>query len=158
MWMIMLKLLIALLSIAFILSGYSHIQIDKNEQKLSQIKPTLLSSQDIKLLVQLVNAEGMTEPYIGKVAIASVVLNRLKNNNFPKSVSGIIFEPGQFSSVGDGKFWLVVSDDTARKAVMDAINGVDPTEGSLYYYNPDKPTSSTTCSPVKEIGVNIFCK
>jgi hypothetical protein len=57
MWMIMLKLLIALLTISFILSGYSHIQIDKNEQKLSQIKPTLLSSQDIKLLVQLVNAE-----------------------------------------------------------------------------------------------------
>jgi N-acetylmuramoyl-L-alanine amidase len=154
----MLKLLITLLTIAFILSGYSYNQNDKNSQKMSQINPSLISSQDIKLLVQLVNAEGMTEPYIGKVAIAAVVLNRLKNNNFPKSVGGIILEPGKFSSVGDGKFWSVVSDDTARKAVMDAISGVDPTEGSLYYYNPDKFTSSTTCSPVKEIGIYIFCK
>jgi N-acetylmuramoyl-L-alanine amidase len=156
--MILLKLLICLLAGTFILAGFSYSQYDKNNQKSSQIKPSLLSSHEIQLMESLVNAEGMMEPQIGKVAIAAVVLNRLENNNFPKNVDGIIFEPNQFSSVSNGKFWSIASDDSARKAVLDAINGSDPTGGCLYFYNPDKSTNSTSYSAVKKIGSNIFCK
>ncbi|MDQ0888797.1 spore germination cell wall hydrolase CwlJ-like protein [Paenibacillus sp. V4I9] len=154
----MVKLFIALLAGTLILLGFSYSQNDKKEHIPSQIKPSLLSSQEVYLLESLVNAEGKSEPHIGKVAIAAVVLNRLKNNNFPKSVEAIIFQPGQFLSVNNGEIWSIQSEDSARKAVIDAINGHDPTEGSVYYYNPEVFTMPSTYSPVKQIGKYIFCK
>lgn len=118
-----------------------------------------LSQNDIRLLAQAVHAEGRGEPYIGQVAIAAVILNRLESEKFPNSVSGIIFQPQAFEAVADGQIWLS-PDETALKAVKDALNGWDPSGGALYYFNPARATSKWIWSrpQIRRIGKHIFCR
>ncbi|MDB5054993.1 MAG: sleB [Bacilli bacterium] len=154
----MLKLLITLLAGTIFLVGFSYNQNHKTEEISSLIEPKSLSNKEIKFLELFVNAEGKSEPYIVKVAIASVILNRLKDSNFPKSVDAIIFQPGEFSSINNGKIWSIMLDDSGRRAVADAISGADPTEGSVFYYNPHTAKKPNKYTPVKQIGSYIFCK
>ncbi len=99
------------------------------------------------------------EPYIGQVAVAAVILNRVKSASFPNTVSGVIFQPGAFTAVADGQIWLTPNEST-KKAVKDALNGWDPTGGCIYYFNPATATSKWIWSrpQVKNIGKHIFCK
>lgn len=117
------------------------------------------SANDIKLMANAVHGEARGEPYEGKVAVAAVILNRVDNASFPNSVSGVIFEPGAFTAVSDGQIWLT-PDKEAKKAVIDAVNGWDPTGNCIYYFNPDTATSAWIWSrpQVKTIGKHIFCK
>jgi len=116
------------------------------------------SENDIRLMANAVYGEARGEPYEGQVAVAAVILNRVKSPNFPDTVSGVIFQPGAFTAVSDGQIWLTPN-ETARKAVMDAINGWDPTGGCLYYFNPATATNKWIWSrpQVKQIGKHIFC-
>lgn len=117
------------------------------------------SQQDLNLLARAVYAEARGEPYIGQVAVAAVILNRLESDRFPHTIAGIIFQPGAFEAVADGQIWLQ-PDQTARRAVRDAINGWDPTGGALYYFNPARATSKWIWSrpQIKRIGKHIFAK
>ncbi len=117
------------------------------------------SQNDIQLMANAVYGEARGEPYIGQVAVAAVILNRLESEKFPQSVSGVIFQPGAFTAVTDGQIWLTPN-ATAKKAVMDAISGWDPSNGCLYYFNPDTATSKWIWSrpQVKRIGKHIFCR
>jgi N-acetylmuramoyl-L-alanine amidase len=121
--------------------------------------PNGFSSNDIQLMANAVYGEARGEPYVGQVAVAAVILNRLESPSFPNTISGIIFEPGAFTAVADGQIWLTPN-ETARKAVLDAINGWDPTGNALYYFNPDTATSAWIWSrpQIKRIGKHIFCK
>lgn len=114
---------------------------------------------NLYLLARLVYGEARGEPYKGQVAVAAVVLNRLKSSKFPNSVSGVIYQSGAFSVVSDGQINLT-PDETAIKAARDAMNGYDPTNGCLYYYNPAKTTNKWMLSkPVLlRIGNHAFFK
>ncbi|WP_152392528.1 spore cortex-lytic enzyme [Paenibacillus guangzhouensis] len=116
------------------------------------------SSNDLKLMANAVFGESRGEPYEGQVAVAAVILNRVKSPSFPNTVSGVIFQPGAFTAVADGQIWLEPN-EKARKAVQDAINGWDPSGGCLYYFNPETATSKWiwTRPQVKTIGKHIFC-
>jgi N-acetylmuramoyl-L-alanine amidase len=118
-----------------------------------------LSAQDMKIMANAVYGEARGEPYIGKVAVAAVILNRVQSSKFPNSVSGVIFQPGAFTAVSDGQIWLEPNEE-AKKAVKDAINGMDPSGECLYYFNPKTATSKWIWSrpQVKTIGNHIFCK
>ena len=91
--------------------------------------------------------------------VAAVVLNRVKSSSFPNSIAGVIYQPGAFSVVSDGQINLSPN-DTAVKAVKDAMNGYDPTSGCIYYYNPAKTTNRWIRSRpiVTTIGRHVFCK
>ena len=117
------------------------------------------SQNDIKLISNAVYGESRGEPYTGQVAVAAVILNRVQSASFPNTVSGVIFEPGAFTAVADGQIWLTPN-DTARKAVLDAINGWDPTGEAIYYFNPATATNKWIWSrpQIKQIGKHIFCK
>lgn len=117
------------------------------------------SNSDLNLLTRIVYAEARGEVYAGQVAIAAVVLNRVKSSSFPNTVSGVIYQPGAFTAVSDGQINLTPN-DTARKAAQDALNGWDPTYGSIYYFNPNTATSSWMWSRpyVTTIGKHRFCK
>nr|WP_240041048.1 spore cortex-lytic enzyme [Paenibacillus ginsengarvi] len=117
------------------------------------------SSQDLKLMANAVYGESRGEPYIGQVAVAAVILNRVQSSSFPNTVSGVIFQPGAFTAVADGQIWLTPN-DTAAKAVQDAVNGWDPSGEALYYFNPETATSAWiwTRPQIKQIGRHIFCK
>jgi N-acetylmuramoyl-L-alanine amidase len=121
--------------------------------------PAGYSQNDIRLMANAVHGESRGEPYIGQVAVASVILNRVNSSNFPNTVSGVIFEPGAFTAVADGQIWLTPN-ESSRKAVIDAINGWDPTGEALYYFNPDTATSGWIWGrpQIKRIGKHIFCK
>ncbi|MFD1707117.1 spore cortex-lytic enzyme [Siminovitchia sediminis] len=120
--------------------------------------PAGFSQNDIQLMANAVYGEARGEPYEGQVAVAAVILNRVNSPSFPNTVSGVIFEPGAFTAVADGQIWLTPN-ETARQAVLDAINGWDPSGNALYYFNPDTATSAWiwTRPQIKKIGKHIFC-
>lgn len=146
--------LFALICICFSLMGDASETIASNAGKSSGG----FSRNDIKLMANAVYGEARGEPYIGQVAVAAVILNRLENDKFPDTISGVIFQPGAFTAVADGQIWLTPN-ETAKKAVTDAINGWDPTQGALYYFNPATATSKWiwTRPQRKQIGKHIFC-
>nr|WP_227001933.1 spore cortex-lytic enzyme [Virgibacillus necropolis] len=121
--------------------------------------PEGYSQNDIQLMANAVHGEARGEPYVGQVAVASVILNRVESPTFPNTVSGVIFEPRAFTAVADGQIWLT-PDETAKQAVIDAINGWDPSGNALYYFNPVTATSDWIWSrpQIKKIGKHIFCK
>lgn len=121
--------------------------------------PGGFSQNDIQLMANAVYGEARGEPYIGQVAVAAVILNRVENPSFPNSISGVIFEPRAFTAVADGQIWLTPN-ERAREAVIDAINGWDPTGNAIYYFNPDTATSGWIWSrpQIKQIGKHIFAK
>lgn len=98
------------------------------------------SESEIYLLARLVHGEARGEPYIGKVAVAAVVLNRVRSASFPNTISGVIYQAGAFDCVRDGQINLTPDSDSIR-AARDAMNGWDPSGGCLYYYNPVTATS-----------------
>lgn len=110
------------------------------------------------LLGKLVYAEARGEPYDGKVAVAAVVLNRVRSASFPNSISGVIYQSGAFSVVANGQISLSPDADSL-KAAKDALAGADPTGGCLFFYNPQYTTNSYMLSkPVAvTIGKHRFC-
>lgn len=121
--------------------------------------PQGYSQNDIKLMANAVHGESRGEPYVGQVAVAAVILNRVESSTFPNTISGVIFEPRAFTAVADGQIWLTPNEQ-AKQAVMDAINGWDPSGRALYYFNPETATSDWIWSrqQIKKIGKHIFCK
>ena len=92
------------------------------------------------LLGRLVHGEARGEPYVGKVAVAAVVLNRVRSSSFPNTIAGVIYQAGAFDAVLDGQINLTPDEDSLR-AARDALAGWDPTGGCLYYYNPVTATN-----------------
>lgn len=114
---------------------------------------------NLYMLARAINGEARGEPYIGQVAVGAVILNRTQNPKFPRTVAGVIYQPGAFTAVTDGQINLAPS-ESAIKAAQDAINGWDPSGGALYYYNPAKTTNKWIWSRpiIKVIGKHNFCK
>lgn len=117
------------------------------------------SNSDLNLLAHLIFAEARGEPYAGQVGVGAVVLNRVKSSKFPNSVAGVIYQPGAFDVVSDGQI-NYAPNTTAINAARDALNGWDPTYGSIYYFNPNTATSKWIWSRpyVVTIGNHRFCK
>ena len=104
------------------------------------------------LLGRLVHGEARGEPYVGKVAVAAVVLNRVKSPSFPNTISGVIYQSGAFDAVADGQINLTPDEDSLR-AARDALNGWDPTGGCLYYYNPATATNGWIWSRTVQLSI-----
>lgn len=115
------------------------------------------NSNDRYMLAKVIYAEARGESYTGQVAIGAVVLNRVRDSRFPNTVSGVIYQPWAFTAVNDGQINLEPN-STAYQAADDALNGWDPTYGSVYYYNPKTATSTWIRSTkyVTQIGNHIF--
>lgn len=116
-------------------------------------------STNLDLLARLVHGEARGEPYTGKVAVAAVVLNRVKSSSFPNTVAGVIYQKGAFDAVSDGQINMS-PDSTSKKAAQDALNGWDPSYGAIYYFNPNTATNKWIWSrPMTvTIGNHRFCK
>ncbi|HHW02009.1 MAG TPA: spore cortex-lytic protein [Thermoanaerobacterales bacterium] len=115
-------------------------------------------SGDYMLLARLVSGEARGEPYLGQVGVAAVILNRAKHPKFPPTVAGVIFQPGAFESVNNGQIWAAYPTRSNFNAARDALNGWDPTYGSLYFWNPYKWVSPWiwTRRIVTQIGRHVF--
>lgn len=137
-------------------------------QKLKIDKPVFTSNQgktassDLYWLARIIEAEAEGEPYLGKVAVGSVVMNRVDSDAFPDTVKSVIFQQlngrYQFSPVANGKIYRVKPSEDSYRAAREALKGADPTNGSLYFYNPKISTSKwiLTRKVVKIIGNHNF--
>ena len=116
------------------------------------------SSSQVDLLARLISAEARGEPYSGQVAVGAVVLNRIKHPSFPNTLPGVIYQSGAFTCITDGQFNQPVA-ESAYRAARDALNGVDPSGGAIYYFNPSTATSSGIWSRplITVIGKHRFC-
>ena len=116
------------------------------------------NSDDVSLLARLISAEARGEPYNGQVAVGAVVLNRIEHPSFPNSLSGVIYQDGAFTCITDGQFDEPVA-ESAYRAAKDAMNGVDPSGGAIYYFNPVTATSKWIWSRplITVIGKPRFC-
>jgi N-acetylmuramoyl-L-alanine amidase len=117
------------------------------------------SASDIELMAKMVYAESRGEPFEGQVAVASVILNRVKDSRFPNTVSGVIYQPGAFTPVQNGQLYQAPN-ATAYKAVDNALKGWDASGGAIYFFNPNTATSGWIWSRqiVKKIGKHYFAK
>ncbi|OCL27340.1 hypothetical protein U472_07730 [Orenia metallireducens] len=118
-----------------------------------------ISPDEFYLLAKIIHAEARGEPFTGKIAVGAVVLNRVKSKEFPDTISEVIYQPLAFTAISDGQFQLE-PDSEASKAAISAIDGVDPTNGALFYYNPLKTTSSWIYNRpvVNQIGNHVFAQ
>ena len=116
------------------------------------------NSSDYSLLARIISAEARGEPYMGQVAVGAVVLNRVEHPSFPDTLSGVVYQKGAFSCLYDGQFNEPIS-ESAYKAATDAMNGLDPSGGAIYYYNPKKSTNKWIFSRpiITTIGSHRFC-
>lgn len=123
-------IVLAIVALCFIFDSGSGSSISKNSN--------LNSTTEKELLVTLVSLEAEGDTYEAKVGVASVVLNRMNSSGFPNSITEVIFQANQFGSVVDGQFARSnehlhpMELDHCRQAVEEALNGYDPTNGSLY--------------------------
>lgn len=138
----------------------------KDQSSTSTEKNTDQSSIDnsgdmVDLLARLINGEARGEPYKGQVAVGAIVMNRVKSSEFPDTIAGVIYQKGQFSCVTDGQFNKPIDENsTVYKAAREAINGADPTNGCLFFYNPKTSKSKWIFSrqTVITIGKHRFAK
>ncbi|CCO08387.1 spore cortex-lytic enzyme [Desulforamulus hydrothermalis] len=117
-----------------------------------------VSNRDtVNLLARVIMGEAADEPYIGKVAVGAVMLNRMKNSQFPNTLAGVIYQPLAFESVANGQYNRPLSQEALR-AAQDALAGYDPTGGALFFWNPGKPVSRWIWSRriVTQIGNHVF--
>lgn len=115
------------------------------------------------LMARLVHAEAVGEPYAGKVAVATVVLNRIKSPDFPNTLEGVIYQISNghyaFTPVQNGTI-NQPADAASKAAVNEAIAMEGQGKGSLFYYNPKTTTNSWILSrPVTaRIGNHVFAR
>ena len=117
------------------------------------------NNSNVNLLARLIHGEARGEPYNGKVAVAAVVLNRVRDSRFPNTIAGVIYQAGAFDAVADGQINLTPTNEEI-KAARDALNGWDPSNGAIYYFNPNTATNKWIWSrPLTVvIGKHRFCK
>lgn len=117
------------------------------------------TTSDLNLLARVVYGEARGEPYAGQVAVAAVVLNRVRSSSFPNTISGVVYQSGAFTAVSDGQINLTPN-TTSYNAARDALNGWDPSGGAIYYFNPNTATNAWIWSRphIVTIGKHRFCK
>ncbi len=109
----------------------------KQSSTKSNNKDTENSDDMLDLLARVINGEARGEPYLGQVAVGAVIMNRVKSSEFPNTIAGVVYQKGQFTCVTDGQIDKPFEDKaTIYKAAREAMNGSDPTNGCLYFYDP----------------------
>jgi len=101
-----------------------------------------LTAQELDLIARIIYSEARGESYEGQVGVGAVILNRMTSELFPDTVREVIMQPNAFTVVTNSRYEQLEPDETAIRAAQDAASGVDPTGGALFFYNPDKSTST----------------
>ena len=117
----------------------------------------LVTKEEVELLTRVIYGEARGEDFLGQVAVGAVVLNRLKDPRFPKTIRTIVYQSGAFTAVNDRQIHLDPNNQ-AYKAAEAALSGLDPTNGAIFYYNPRLATDDWIKSRtvVKRIGNHTF--
>ena len=141
---------------------FSRTELLSQEQQSKATRRYAVSEEELLLLQKIVMAEAEGEPYQGKVAVANVVLNRLRSANFPDTIYKVIYQKHQFSPVANGRLKRVNPNDDSIKAVNAALSGVKEVPDNTYYFLSLKLAQDLTVHHsqeyVKTIGNHTFYK
>lgn len=146
-----------------IYGNVSRYEVETNEkeskEKSESQEVISITNDELYLLSKLVSSEARGESYEGQVAVAAVVINRVRDPRFPDSIEGVIYQKNAFSVVGNGQIYMDPT-DSAYKAAREALYGQDPTNGAIFFWNPDIATCSwiKTLEPHKRIGNHVFAR
>ena len=164
------KLIVALLVFINVLIPVKIVQADDtnlnninqiNIKSLKQNKKEVINitNEDLLLLSKLVTGEARGESYEGQVAVAAVVINRVKDPRFPNSIKDVIYQKNAFSVVNDGSINMEPT-ESAYNAAIEALYGKDPTHKAVFFWNPDIATCKwiKTLNPYLKIGNHVFAK
>lgn len=165
------KIIVSLLVLMCIILPYKNVLAEENEVESKSIPAVKtnskeqkravinLTNEEILLLSKLVTSEARGESYEGQIAVAAVVINRVKDSRFPNSIEDVIYQKNAFSVVKDGSINMNPTDE-AYKAAQDALYGEDPTGKAVYFWNPDIATCKwiRTLQPHMRIGNHVFAK
>ena len=94
------------------------------------------SADDVTLLAAIIQCEAGGCSYAGQLAVGAVVMNRVKSSSFPNTISGVIYQSGQFSPARTGKLASRLArgvSASCRQAAMEALSGKDNTNGAKYF-------------------------
>jgi N-acetylmuramoyl-L-alanine amidase len=122
-----------------------------------------VSAADKDLMARLVRAEAVGEPYAGKVAVATVILNRVGSQEFPNSIREVVYQISNghyaFTPVQNGQI-NQPADAASKNAVNEALAFRGQGSGSLFFYNPKTAISKWILTrPVTvTIGNHRFAK
>lgn len=98
---------------------------------------SMMSDEDYENLLQIVEAEAGTEDLKGRILVANVIMNRVNDPEFPDNVTDVIWEYNngvpQFSPVADGRIGIVTPSEETREAVKKVLEGVDYSQGALFF-------------------------
>ena len=136
------------------------LQVPAKDLTARQLLARSVSNQDLELLARTINGEARGEPYLGQIAVGAVIINRVISNKFPDTIKGVIMQDGQFCAVEDGQINLTPS-PTTRQAAQEAVNGRDPTDRALYFYNPDTSNEQDWMARrdvIVRIGNHVFAR
>ncbi len=116
-----------------------------------------LTDQEVQWIAQMIHAEARGEPYLGQVAVGAVIINRVKSPKFPNTVKDVLFQDGAFQPIRNGTFYQAASEQ-AYRAALEALNGHDPTNGALFFFNPSisKDRFMHSRTPAITIGQHRF--
>lgn len=133
---------------------------DKANKIIEEAKKTKI--KDIEILLAVTEAEASNQPLEGKAAVAATILNRVESNRFKgNTIREIVYAPGQFNVVSNGKIHRVKPSETTKKAVRLTLEGKDYSNGALYFYNPKLSSRSanrwfSTMKTTTIIGDHVF--
>lgn len=94
------------------------------------------SGSELDLLAAIIQCEAGGESHTGKVAVGAVIMNRIRDSRFPDSISGVVYQSGQFSPVASGGLAQVLSQgarEDCYAAAREALNGSNPVGNALYF-------------------------
>lgn len=147
---------LGLMFLMIVLSGNSSSQ-DKRDDFYNYKN---FNADEMEVLASIIHAEARGESYKGKVAVGAVILNRVYHPSFPNTIKEVVYQSGQFKPVENGMI-NINPDDASFKAAYDAVGGIDPSNGSLYFYNPKKsqnPEFFAKRTKIVQIDNHVFLK
>lgn len=157
----LIKLLVSVLVLTYISMPTKYVlaegtKVEPNEQRKEVIS---ITNEELLLLSKLITGEARGESYKGQLAVAAVVVNRVKDSRFPDNIKDVIYQKNAFSVVKDGSINIKPT-ESAYKAAQEALYGEDPTNHAIYFWNPDIATCKwiKTLNPYMRIGNHVFAK
>ena len=111
----------------------------RSQSAMRDLSDVEISAGDLDLMAAIIECEAGGESYTGKVAVGSVVMNRVKSSVFPNTVAGVIYQNKQFSPVGSGRFSVVLArgaNASCYEAAQEAMAGAAPVGGCVFFRTP----------------------
>ncbi|MBH5320375.1 cell wall hydrolase [Paenibacillus sp. GSMTC-2017] len=124
----------------------------------NEAKP--FTEEDITLLAKITQVEAGNESYEGQLGVANVILNRVKDSRFPKSIKGVIYSGKQFPPAHNGMLDKSKPNESVKRAAKDALNGKNNVGGAVYFFNPKVSKGSfwDNLDVIVTIGHHSFAK